>query len=234
MTVYVPGPAYVWLGLRAVDVSPSPKSHVQWSAPLVWLPNETFRPLTLKSKSTLGACPDGGVGVRRGLGRGLRGRLGGGPRRRIRGGLASVGADGSVASRRIAAGLVGRPRRPRRGRAPGRNDGRRAPGGGRGGPRRPGGVLAGRRLHGADRAWVVGSRAAGRRGQHRRVVVGPARVGAPRGIEHLTSRLPRRPDDAEGDPDGEQADDQGARDRQAAPSPPGPDRGGHRAGWADR
>ena len=130
--------------------------------------------------------------------------------------------------RRISAGLVGRPRRPRRGRAPGRNDGRRAPGGGRGGPRRLGGVLAGRRLHGADRAGVVGPRAAGRRGQHRRVVVGPARVGAPRGIEHLTSRLPRRPDDAEGDPDGEQADDQGARDRQAAASPSGPDRGGHR------
>ena len=62
MTLYVPGPAYVWLGLRAVDVSPSPKSHVQWSAPLVWFANETRRPLTLKSKSTLGACPDGGVG----------------------------------------------------------------------------------------------------------------------------------------------------------------------------
>ena len=123
---------------------------------------------------------------------------------------------------------LGRPRRPRGGRAPGRDVGRRVRGGGRGGARGPGGVLAGRRLHGADRAWVVGPRAAGRRGQHRRVVVGPARVGAPRGIEHLTPRLPRRPDDAEGDPDGEQADDQGARDRQAAPSPPGPDRGGHR------
>ena len=128
----------------------------------------------------------------------------------------------------IAAGLAGGARRPRGGRAPGRDVGRRVRGRGRGGARGLGGVLAGRRLHGADRAWVVGPRAIGRRGQHRRVVVGPARVGAPRGIEHLTPRLPRRPDDAEGDPDGEQGDDQGARDRQAAPPSPGPDRGGHR------
>ena len=126
VTVYVPAEAYVWLGLRAVDVDPSPKSQVQLSAPLVWFENETLQPVDAVAEVDArgGARRRGGRGHRRGLGRG-RGRRGrrwapasgreSGP------GSASGSAGGRTIGRRIGRD-VGRAAgsRPRAGRPSGR------------------------------------------------------------------------------------------------------------------
>jgi len=88
----VPGLAYAWLGLRAVDVAPSPKLQVHVSARRVRFVNRTTSPSTLTLNSTMGA-PVPGDGVGDGVGGAAVGVAGGAVS--VAGGAVGV-ADGAV------------------------------------------------------------------------------------------------------------------------------------------
>ena len=212
----------MWLGLRAVDVDPSPKSQVQLSAPLVRFENETREPVDAVAEVDArgGARRRGGRRHRRGLG-GRRGRRGGGGRRRrvwasacgVGRGLfgrsvgRSVGASvGTSVGRSVAARAPRRGRRVERRRrrhgAVGRGD--RRIGGRRGGGRGAVGHRDGARRLGRGLGLGVGRQPARDR-VHRRGLDGRSRRA--RRVEDLTVRDARRPDDAVRDADGEQERD---------------------------
>ena len=93
------------MGLRAVEVSPSPKCHVQDAAPLVWFERRTVSPLTLTSKSTVGGF---GVGVASGTGVGVGAGVGGGVGAGVGGGVgAGVGRGGGGGVARGVGAWVG-------------------------------------------------------------------------------------------------------------------------------